>query len=241
MHPAESHSIAFRLLGTVDMLAVDRVIELPSPKQRALLASLVVRLNRLVPIDVLVEDLWGESPPVSVHATLQSLVSRLRRALDATGPATGGKMPRLRARDGGYVLEAPPEQVDAFRFDRLVANGRQALGRGMPTLAAGQLEAALALWRGPALGDLADRPFAQLEAQRLEEARLGALDDLVKALLALGRTHDALSRLKTHVAEHPLRERPWGQMMLALYRLGRQADALQAYQQVRRMLRDDSA
>jgi DNA-binding SARP family transcriptional activator len=239
VHPVQSHGIALRLLGTVDLIAGDRVIELGSAKQRALLAALLVRLNRLVPVDVLVDDLWGESPPVSVQVTLQSLVSRLRRALDATGPDTGGETPRLWGRDRGYVLQAPPDRVDAFLFDRLVAEGRQALARGQAALAAGQLEAALALWRGAALGDLADTPFARPEAQRLEEARLGALEDLAEALLALGRAQDALARVSSHVAEHPLRERPWGQMMLALYRLGRQADALQAYQQVRHILGEE--
>jgi predicted ATPase/DNA-binding SARP family transcriptional activator len=236
---AESHGIEFRLLGGVDVIAGDRVVEIGSLKQRALLASLLVRLNRVVPVDVLVEDLWGESPPASVQATLQSLVSRLRRALEATGPATGGQAPRLRARDGGYVLEAALDRVDAFRFDRLAAEGRQALAGGDTALAADKLEAALALWRGAALGDLSDRPFVRLEAQRLEEARLGAVEDLAEALLALGRAQDALARLETHVAEHPLRERPWGEMMLALYRLGRQADALRAYQQVRKILGEE--
>ena len=150
MHPGQSHGIALRLLGTVDLIAGDRVIELGSAKQRALLAALLVRLNRLVPVDVLVDDLWGESPPVSVQVTLQSLVSRLRRALDATGPAIGSETPRLWGRDRGYVLQAPPDRVDAFLFDRLVADGRQALARGQAALAAGELEAALALCAGAA-------------------------------------------------------------------------------------------
>ncbi|HMC79723.1 MAG TPA: BTAD domain-containing putative transcriptional regulator, partial [Acidimicrobiia bacterium] len=203
MGPGETHGIEFRLLGAVEVIAGDRVIEIGSPKQRALLASLLVRLNRLVPVDVLVDDLWGESPPASVQATLQSLVSRLRRALEGAGPATGGGTPRLRGRDGGYVLEAALDRVDAFRFDRLVAEGRQALAGGGAALAAEKLEAALTLWRGAALAELSDRPFARLEAQRLEEARLGAVEDLAEALLALGRAQDALARLKTHVAEHP--------------------------------------
>jgi DNA-binding SARP family transcriptional activator len=156
--PGESHGIEFRLLGTVEVIAGDRVIEIGSPKQRALLAALLVRLNRVVPVDVLVDDLWGESPPASVQATLQSLVSRLRRALEANGPATGGETPRLRGRDGGYVLEAALDQVDAFRFDRLVAEGRQALAGGDTPLVAEKLEAALALWRGAALGTFPTGP-----------------------------------------------------------------------------------
>ncbi len=239
MDPAESHGIEFRLLGTIEVMAGDQVIEIGSLKQRALLASLLLRLNRPVAVEVLVEDLWGDSPPASVQATLQSLVSRLRRTLETAGAAAGGDAARLRGRDGGYVLEAEPDLVDAFRFDRLLTEGRQALATGEAARAAERLEAALALWRGPVFGELSDRPFAQLEAHRLEEARLAAVEDLAEAELSLGRPEDALARLKSHVGQHPLRERPWGQMMLALYRLGRQADALRAYQQVRRLLGDE--
>ncbi|MGH8991825.1 MAG: BTAD domain-containing putative transcriptional regulator [Acidimicrobiia bacterium] len=236
MGAGESHGIEFRLLGTIEVAAGDRAVEIGSLKQRCLLASLLLRLNHPVPVDVLVEDLWGGEPPASVQATLQSLVSRLKRALETAGAGEEGDGPRLRGRDGGYVLEAGPDAVDAHRFDRLVGEGRRALAAGEAEVAAERFEAALALWRGPALGELSDRSFARLEAHRLDEARLGAVEDLVEAHLALGRAEEALALLKTHVGRHPLRERPWGQMMLALYRLGRQADALRAYQQVRRAL-----
>ncbi len=231
--------VEFRVLGTVEIAAGDRVVELGSAKQRALLVSLLLRVNHVVPVEVLVDDLWGESPPPAVHATLQSLVSRLRRAFGAAAAGSDVEGPRLRSRDGGYVLESAPARVDAVRFEELVAAGRRALVDGEAATAAGSLHGALALWRGPALGDLADRPFARGEAQRLEEVRLGATEDLADALLALGRPQDALDRLEGHVARHPLRERPWGQAMLALYRLGRQADALHAFQRVRRVLADE--
>jgi predicted ATPase/DNA-binding SARP family transcriptional activator len=241
VRPGNNHDITFRLLGSVDVIAGGRVVEFGSRKQRVLLASLLIGLNRPVPVDALVEDLWGDVPPVSVQATLPGLVSRLRRAIESTSPANGRDQPRLRSRDGGYVLEASPEQVDAVRFDRLAADARHALAQGDAARAVDELQAALALWRGAALGDLADRPFARQEAQRLEEARRVALEDLADALLALGRAQDAVDRLTTHVAEHPLRERPWGQLMLALYRLGRQADALQAYQRLHHILREELA
>jgi predicted ATPase/class 3 adenylate cyclase len=196
-------------------------------------------LNRVVATDVLVEHLWGDAPPPTVGSTLQSLVSRLRRTIEGGGPAAGGGGPRLRGRDGGYVLEAAPDRVDAVRFDRLLAEGRQALGRHDGDTATARLAEALDLWRGPAFGELADRPFARLEAQRLEEARLAAVEDLADALLAVGRAEEALERLKPHVAEHPLRERAWGQTMLALYRLGRQAEALRAYQGLRHTLAEE--
>ena len=147
--------------------------------------------------------------------TLQSLVSRLRRVVAAAGPDG----PRLCSRDGGYVLEAATTTVDAVRFDRMVAAGGTALAAGDASGAADILRGALDLWRGAAFGDLSDRPFARGEAQRLEEARRGAVEDLAEALLVLGRPQDALDRLEAHVAEHPLREQPWALMMLALYRL----------------------
>ncbi|HEV8624558.1 MAG TPA: BTAD domain-containing putative transcriptional regulator [Acidimicrobiia bacterium] len=233
-----SHGIEFRLLGTVEVVAGDRVVEIGSPKQRTLLAALLLRLNMVVPADVLADELWGEAPPPSAQATLQSLVSRLRRALETTDStdSTRDDTPRLRSKEGGYVLEAAADRVDSVRFDRLVAEGRRALAAGDAPTAVERLEAALALWRGPAFGDLADHPFARLEAHRLEEARVAAVEDLAEALLAVGRAQDALARLERHVAEHPLRERPWGQMMLALYRVGRQADALRAFQHLRHIL-----
>jgi len=238
VQPGEGHGVEFRLLGTVEVTAGGRVIEIGSAKQRTLLASLLVRLNRVVATDVLVDDLWGDAPPASVGSTLQSLISRLRRTLEGAAPA-GDAGARLRGRDGGYVLEATADRVDAVRFDRLLAEGRQALAGGDADGAVARLTRALALWRGAAFGELADRPFARLEAERLEEARLAGVEDLAEALLAVGRAEEALERLKPHVAEHPLREQAWGQLMLALYRLGRQADALRAYQHLRHTLAEE--
>jgi DNA-binding SARP family transcriptional activator len=207
-----------------------------SPKQRALLAMLVVHLNRVVPLDAIIEELWGERLPASASASVQSLVSRLRRSLSDLWPEAGS---RLRGREPGYVLEGDPAQVDANRFEELLARGREAVERGEPEAATDALERALALWRGPALADLADRRFARLEASRLEEARLAAVEELAEAELALGHPAQGLARLEPHVAEHPLRERAWGQIMVALYRLGRQADALSAYRRIRKILREE--
>ena len=239
MYAGESRGIEFRVLGSIEVAAENRIVEIGSLKQRALLAALLLRLNRSVSVEVLVEDLWGDAPPTSVSTTLQSLVSRLRRALEAAGAGAAGPPARLRARDGGYILEAAPDCVDAVRFERLLAEGREGLASGRPEAAAKSLEAALALWRGPALGELSDRPFARFEASRLEEGRLSAVEELVEAQLTLGRAEDAVARLTAHVGQHPLRERPWGQLMLALYRLGRQADALRAYQRLRHILAEE--
>jgi DNA-binding SARP family transcriptional activator len=161
---AVGHGVGFRLLGPVDVTVDGRAVEIGSAKQRALLAVLALRVGTVVPVEVLVDDLWGESPPAAVAGTLQSLVSRLRRI--------GA---RLRSRDGGYVLEAAPTDVDAVRFGQLVSAGRRSLAAADARAAADALTSALELWRGAAFGDLADRPFARDEARRLEEGRLGAV------------------------------------------------------------------
>ncbi|HMC09191.1 MAG TPA: BTAD domain-containing putative transcriptional regulator, partial [Actinomycetota bacterium] len=233
----EQDAVDVRLLGTFEVASGGRVLEIGSPKQRALLAMLVLHLNRVVPLDLLVEELWGERPLASASASAQTLVSRLRRSLSEICPDETALC--LRGREPGYVLEGDPGLVDANRFEDLFARGRDALGRGEAEAAVAPLQQALDLWRGPALADLSDRRFAGLEAGRLEEVRLAAIEELTEAELALGRPAQALVRLESHVADHPLRERAWGQLMVALYRLGRQADALRAYQRLRRTLRDE--
>ena len=229
-------ALEFRVLGTFEVVSDGRVVPIGSPKQRALMAMLVLHLNRVVSLDSIVDELWGMRPLASPSASVQSLVSRLRHSLSDACPE-GGKC--LVGREPGYVLEANRLQVDSHRFETLAATGWESLDRGDASGAAETLQEALGVWRGPALADLADRRFARLEAARLEEARLGAVEELVEAELAVGRPERALARLETHVAENPLRERAWGQLMVTLYRLGRQADALRAYQEVRRVLRDD--
>ena len=182
MYGGGNHGIEFRLLGSVEVASGNRVIEIGSLKQRALLVALLLRLNHPVPADTLVEDLWGDAPPPSVAQSLQSLASRLKRALETAGGALSDHAAaHLRGRDGGYVLEADPDSVDAVRFEGLLTAGRDALAEGHTEAAVESLEAALALWRGPALGELSDRPFAQLEAARLEEARLTAVEELAEA------------------------------------------------------------
>jgi predicted ATPase/DNA-binding SARP family transcriptional activator len=233
---AERQVLEFRLLGAFEVAAGGRTAVVGSPKQRALLAMLVVHLNHVVPLDAIVEELWGERLPASASASVQSLVSRLRRSLSDLYPEAGSC---LRGREPGYLLEGDPTQVDANRFEKLFARGREAVERGEPEAATEALEGALALWRGPALADLSDRRFARPEANRLEEARLATVEELAEAELALGHPAKGLARLEPHVAEHPMRERAWGQIMVALYRLGRQADALRAYQQIRGILREE--
>ena len=199
-------------------------------RQRALLAVLLLHAGETLGGDRLVDELWGEQPPPTAAKTVQVYISRLRRALG------GGE--EISTREHGYALELDPEQLDARRFERLVGEGRSELAAGRPARAATTLEEALALWRGRPLADLAFEPFAQGEIARLDDLRAAAFELLTEAELALGRHADLLGRLERLVTEHPYRERLRAQLMLALYRSDRQADALEAYRDARRALAD---
>jgi DNA-binding SARP family transcriptional activator len=215
-----------RLLGPLELARDQAPIALGSPGQRALLARLALDANRTVAVDRLVEDLWGaEAPPTAVKM-VQIHVSRLRKLLPAGVLVT---------RSPGYVVELAPESLDVVRFERLRDRGRAAFGAGRAGEAADDLRAALALWRGPALAEF-DEPFATVEAARLEEQRLVTLEDRVAADLALGRHAALAGELAALVAREPLRERPRVQLMLALYRSGRQAEALASYRELRGFL-----
>jgi DNA-binding SARP family transcriptional activator/tetratricopeptide (TPR) repeat protein len=216
----------FRLLGPLEVWDRGRGVELRRPKQRALLAILLLRAREPLSSDILIDALWGESPPRTARAALQNYVAQLRRAL---GPGV------LDTRGGGYFLDVAPEQIDLGRFERLVAESREAEGEARVA----KLQEALALWQGPPLGDLAFEPFAAHEIPRLEELRTATLEDLLDAQLAQGAGVELLDRLEALVAAHPFRERLRGQQMLALYRDGRQAEALEAYQETRRTLIDE--
>jgi YVTN family beta-propeller protein len=223
--------IDYRILGSLEVSADGHVIEIGGPKLRALLVILLLRANESVPRDVLVHELWGEQPPASAQGNLDVYVSRLRKAL---GAHANGSV--LVTRPGAYSLRVEEGRLDARRFERLVEQGRAALARGAPDQAAARLRAALKLWRGPALADLADGPGPRVEAIRLEEMRLSAIEDRIEADLALGRNADLVGDLEALVAVYPLRERLQGHLMIALYRSGRQAEALEAYQAARRRL-----
>jgi DNA-binding SARP family transcriptional activator len=195
---------------------------------------LLLQANETLTIDRLIDELWGEHPPATAAKTVQVHVSRLRKAL-AAGRGNGGEG-IVRTREHGYELELDPERLDARRFERLVAEGRSELAAGDPERARATLEQALALWRGAPLAELAYEPFAQREIARLDELRVWALEELIEARLALGGHTEVVGQLEALIAEHPYRERLRTQLMLALYRSDRQADALQAYQDARRTL-----
>jgi DNA-binding SARP family transcriptional activator len=224
----------FRILGPLEISVDGRLLPLGSPKQRALLGLLLVQAGETVSRDRLIEELWGEAPPATVDSALHVYLSRLRRLLESAGAA--GALVRERY---GYRLLVETEQLDANRFERLAGEGSEALAAGKLGLAAERLRQALALWRGPALADLQSERFAIAAAARLEEDRVAALEQRLDADLALGRHRQLIRELETLVDAHPFRERLRAQLMLALYRSGRQAEALRAYQRARRSLADE--
>ena len=223
--------IDYRLLGPIEAGVDGRVLEIGGQKQRALLAVLLLSANEPVSRDVLVNRLWGERPPRGAQHTLEVHISRLRKALE---PAAGG--PVVLTRPGAYVLQAPGERIDVRRFERLAGEGRRALAEGAPGRAAAVLGEALALWRGAPLADVGDEAFAQAEIARLEELRAAVLEDRIEADLALGRHGDVVGELEALAAAHPVRERLYQQLMIALYRCGRQAEALAVYRSARTTL-----
>lgn len=212
----------FRLLGPVEADDADSPLPLGGVGQRALLALLLLHANEVVSSDRLIDELWGEEPPSSGVTALQVRVSQLRKGL-------GRAADRLETKPPGYVLRVAPGELDLDRFTQLLDDA----DRAEPAVAASTLREALALWRGPALADLAYESFAQRAIGRLDELRLTALERRIDADLALVRHADVVPELETLVAEHPLRERLRGQLILALYRSGRQADALEAYRATR--------
>ena len=220
----------FRILGPLEVRDGDRELPLGGGKQRAFLALLLVNANRTVSIDGIIDSLWDGSAPESAPKMVQIYVSKLRKML-----APG----QLHTRPPGYSLQLGPDELDLDRFERVVAEARAALDAGRAQQAADRLREALALWRGPALAEFASEPFAQHEGARLEELRVAALESRLEADLALGRHRAVVSELEALTGQHPLRERPRSQLMLALYRSGRHAEALASYQIFRRKLADE--
>jgi DNA-binding SARP family transcriptional activator len=216
----------FRILGPVEVWDDEAQLQLGGPKQRAVLALLLLDAGRVVSTDRLIDALWGEQPPATAATSLQNFISQLRKVVGADVLVT--KPP-------GYRLQLEPEQLDLERFRRLVEGSRQ---EGATERAA-KLREALGLWRGPALADLAFESFALGESARLEELRLAALEERIEAELESGRHGDLVGELEALAREHPLREQLRRSLMLALYRSGRQAEALQVYHDARRALVDE--
>src|SRR4051794_39262229 len=214
----------FQVLGPLEVHRGGEPLALGPAKQRALLAILLVHANQVVSSDRLIEELWPEPPETAANA-LQVYVHKLRKSLNPERPR-GAPNQLLITRAPGYMLRVEPDELDAHRFERLLGDGKAAAKAPDPATASATLRRALEVWRGPALADFAYDPFAQAEIARLEELRLEALEDRIEADLALGGAADLVGELETLISNNPLRERLPGQLMLALYRAGRQADAL---------------
>src|SRR4051812_8468159 len=224
--------LEFGILGPLEVRRDGRAVALGGAKPRAVLALLLLHGNQPVTAERLAVGLWGEEAPEQRVRTLQVHVSRLRRALGGDDVLT--------REPAGYRLRLREGALDADRFAQLVDDGRRALRNGQAHAAAATLREALALWRGPPLADLAFEPFAQAEIASLEEQRVAALEDRIDADLEAAREADALiGELRALVAQYPLRERLHGQLMRALYRAGRQADALEAYRRARAILTEE--
>lgn len=228
---APSIAMEFRILGPFEIRAGDVVLDVGGPRQRLLLARLVVSRNHVVPVDQLIDELWLGDPPSGAREALQAQISRARKALRFSGGV-------LRSDRSGYVLDCAEGALDADRFEGLVARARLH-SPGHPEGAATLLREAEQCWRGPALAEFADYSFAQAEATRLEELRLFATEERIEAELAIGRHHVLAGELEALAGAHPLRERLWGQLMLCLYRADRQAEALRAYSTLRQTLGEE--
>jgi DNA-binding SARP family transcriptional activator len=222
--------LSFRLLGPFEVYEGERELLSGGGKQHAVLAILLLTRGGYVSSERLADELWGERPPASAAKSVQVYVSHLRKALGSDVIVTRGN---------GYELAVAPETVDVRQFEQLAAEGREALAAGDPETAVRHLQSSLSLWRGPALADFAYESFAQSEIVRLDELRLAAIEDWIEAELELGRHRSVVGEIEALVTAHPLRERLRGQLMLALYRSGRQAEALAAYQDARRALVDE--
>ncbi|MER7006163.1 BTAD domain-containing putative transcriptional regulator [Dactylosporangium sp. NPDC000555] len=229
----------FRVLGPMELVGGDgQIVDLGGPKLRAVLSLLLLDANRVVPLDRLIDQLWGDEPPASATGNLQSYISQLRRILE---PSRGPRQPaeRLLTRPPGYLIRACEDDLDLLRFSRLIADGGKTLHDGDPQAAEALLREGLALWRGEPLADLVDEPAIAAERMRLQELYLTARERYGETLLALGRAETAVVLLDRLVVEQPLRERLWVRLATALYQAGRQADALDAVRRCAAMLRSE--
>jgi DNA-binding SARP family transcriptional activator len=225
------HGTGFRVLGSLEVETSDGTLDIGGPRMRTLLALLVSVAGRTASLPTLVAALWDD-PPDDAQRTVRTYMSRLRKALRPA--ATALCVPDLIAtRPPGYVLLLDPDAIDAARFERLAAGGRQALAAGRADVAARDLHAALALWRGPAYDEFTTVPALEAEATRLERLRRDAVEDRIDADLATGQGRELIAELEVLTSTYPRQERLWGQLMLALYRAGRQADALDAFRRAR--------
>ena len=228
----------FLVLGPLEVIGERGDLPISGSKERTILAFLISRVGWVVSVDEFIEELWGERPPRTAEKTLGSYISRLRRSLDPDRVPGSGK-DLILSRSDGYSLEIADHEIDVARFERLVEVGRRLLDEGRPGDARAPLDEALGLWRGQAYQGYRYTGFGIAEGERLEELRRSATEDRIDSRLAAGDAGELVAELETMVRDEPLRERRWGQLMLALYRAGRQAEALQTFTRARTVLIDD--
>ncbi len=231
--------VEIRLLGPSEVVVLDRVVHVGSRRQRALLAVLALEAGRVVSSGTLLELVWETDRPPPATATIQRLISRLRRTLATASSELEGSHLVISKRHPGWLLDVESDCVDALRFQTLTARARVRRAREEVEAAADDLAAALRLWRGAALVDVVESGLLTAQATRLEQARLDAVEDLAEVELESGRAAEALARLERHVEANRLRERGWGLLMVALYRLGQRTAALGAFQEVRTILGEE--
>jgi DNA-binding SARP family transcriptional activator len=219
--------VEFSILGSLEVWREGRLVQIGGAKERALMAFLLLHAGEPVSVDRLIDELWGDSPPATARKSVQVRVAGLRRALRDDVLLTVGD---------AYLIRLEPDQLDLHRFEQRLSDGRDALAAADPAAAVATLDEALALWRGPPLADFTYEPFAQPAIARLEELRVHALELRIEAQLELGLHARVVAELEDLVAAHPFRERLRGQLMLALYRAGRQAEALDVYRRTRQEL-----
>ena len=229
---AHGSRLEIRVLGPIAIAWDGQPVDIGGVKARALVARLLIDRNLVVSVDRIVDSLWGEHDGPGAEIALRSTISRLRKRLRQAGAPED----IIVTRAPGYVLAVPAEVTDAFRLERLVTEGRRQLARRRPSECVGLLAEAESLWRGPAYSEVRDEPFARAEARRLEELLLSATETRIDAGLSLGRHEILVGELEALTSANPLRERLWSQRMLALYRSGRQAEALRVYQDLRALL-----
>jgi DNA-binding SARP family transcriptional activator len=227
--------LQFKVLGPLEAVDGDRVCTPTPPKVGTVLALLVVRANQVVPIDSLIEELWGGDPPLSAIGTAQTYIYQLRKILDPGGEhSAAGEW--LVTRPPGYVMRLSPHQLDATEFEELSGQGRQLLEQGHPEQAAQLLRRALSLWQGPSLANIRRGQLLEAHSVHLDEQRMRALEMRIHADAELGRHRELIGEVRGLVAIHPLNEWLHGQLIAALSHSGRRGDALQAYQDLRRTL-----
>ena len=226
----------FSVLGSIEVTAGDTQVDLGGVKQRAILGYLVLHANKVVPTSQIIEAMWEGIPPPTARKMVQNAVSAIRRLLTSHNGQVGG--PSLRTHPPGYQLRMNAEDVDLFRFRRLAQEGRAAIADGEPSRGVELLRDALSMWRGRALDDVVETGVSWPELAAIEDERLSALEDRLDAELDCGRHREITPELEVLTATEPLRERLGQQFMLALYRSGRQADALRVYRRTRKALVD---